>query len=331
MDEVHYYSKAFPMVIDPNFKVFEYKNRDFQKALDTLFCLADLNNKKLFWMKPMNILVAKTKDKLILGINFDKAIYGFTSLNTIQKNIPDEKIEKFMRQVYLNELGLNINCFVKFNLEAFCNSFDTLVSQFDFNAKANDNKQMHVYSKDITECLLRLDEGMKQSSSIYGGNGMWVDPIFKARDITVDPNMCFCVLPFNEIRLTLLEKIIKPKLEDEFGITVIKSGDIFHPNENIMENIWNYINQASFIIADISDKNPNVFYELGICHTIGKKVITLCDQESYEEDYKEKLPFDISSLNTIFYRKDLDGPQELINKLIDYIKLMRPEESHLNN
>ena len=99
----------------------------------------------------------------------------------------------------------------------------------------------------------------------------------------------------------------------------------------ITKEIIEQIISADLVIADLPGSNPNVFYELGICHTIGKKVITLCDQESYEKDYNKKLPFDISSLNTIFYKKDLDGPQELVNKLIDYIKLMRPEESHLND
>lgn len=107
-------------------------------------------------------------------------------------------------------------------------------------------------------------------------------------------------MPFNEKRKELLEKVVKPKIEDKFNLNVLKSGDIQGANQNVMENIWTYINQASMIIADMSDGNPNVFYELGICHTLGKPVILLCDEESKEQDYDGKLPFDLSNLQVIF-------------------------------
>lgn len=331
MNNVIYYSKTFPFYVFPGIKkVYEFDLDDFQKVMDALFYLTDVQSNKEYFRKPSNLIVSETKDHILIGINFDKAILGNTSLATLKATLDsDEEAEKQLRPLAINELGFNLNLIVKIDKKLFEKVFDNLLSQF--NANQGTNRFIYVFSDDIKECIKAFQKGIENSNYIYGGNGMWVNPIFKAKDITVDPKMCFCVLPFNETRLRLLEKIIKPELEKQLGINVIKSGDIFQPNQNIMESIWTYINQAAFIIADISDKNPNVFYELGICHTIGKKVITLCDQESYEKDYNQKLPFDISSLNTIFYKKDLDGPQELVNKLIDYIKLMRPEESHLND
>lgn len=331
MNNVNYYSKAFPFYVFPgDKKIYEFGQDDFQKVMDALFYLIDIQSNKEYLRKPSNLIVSETKDNIFIGVNFDKAILGYTSLVTIKGVLnSDEEAEKYLRILSINELGFNLNFIVKINRKVFKSAFNNLLLQFNANQKTN--SYIYVFSDDIKECIKAFQKSIENSNYIYGGNGMWVNPIFKAKDITIDPKMCFYVLPFNDTRLRLLEKIIKPELEKQLGINVIKSGDIFQPNQNIMESIWTYINQASFIIADISDKNPNVFYELGICHTIGKKVITLCDQESYEKDYKEKLPFDISSLNTIFYRKDLDGPQELVNKLIDYIKLMRPEESHLND
>lgn len=323
-----YYSHSFPSNVAIE-KILGYKKEDFQKALDSLFFLLDTFSNERIFQKPLNIVVAKTNSKLILSMNTSKAILGFNSIAEIPGTLDENNAEQIIRKTVIRELGFDIELILKIDLVFFKNNFDYFVSQF--NQNQFDPKKVYTFSSEMEEYIQKLEKQVKYYNLILGGNGMWVNPIFKAKDITVDPKMCFCVLPFNETRLRLLEKIIKPELEKQLGINVIKSGDIFQPNQNIMESIWTYINQAAFIIADISDKNPNVFYELGICHTIGKKVITLCDQESYEKDYNKKLPFDISSLNTIFYKKDLDGPQELVNKLIDYIKLMRPEESHLND
>lgn len=118
-------------------------------------------------------------------------------------------------------------------------------------------------------------------------------------------------------------------LENNWGITVVRSGNILRPNLNIMESVWTSINQAAFIIADLSDKNPNVFYELGICHTLGKPVITLCDEESYKNDYNEKLPFDINSINTIFYKNTGAGPTKLVNEINKNITAIRSGKPYI--
>ena len=53
-----------------------------------------------------------------------------------------------------------------------------------------------------------------------------------------------------------------------------------------MDVIWESINRARIVIADTTTRNPNVFYEIGICHTLGKDVI-LITQDS------EDVPFDL--------------------------------------
>jgi nucleoside 2-deoxyribosyltransferase len=42
-----------------------------------------------------------------------------------------------------------------------------------------------------------------------------------------------------------------------------------------MQDVWNHINKARIIIADLTTRNPNVFYEVGIAHALGKDVILL--------------------------------------------------------
>src|ERR1043166_8940759 len=45
--------------------------------------------------------------------------------------------------------------------------------------------------------------------------------------------------------------------------------------ENILSRIINQIAKADIIVADMSDRNPNVFYETGYAHALGKTVVLL--------------------------------------------------------
>jgi hypothetical protein len=69
----------------------------------------------------------------------------------------------------------------------------------------------------------------------------------------------------------------------------MKADEIFAPANYITKNIWQLINRSSLLIADVTITNPNVFYELGIAHTIGRDVIIIPQN-------KDDIPFDIQSL-----------------------------------
>ncbi|PWF24308.1 hypothetical protein DF212_00105 [Lactobacillus johnsonii] len=332
MEEDNYYSKAFLAPIHPSNGIYGFDSVDFQKALDTLFRMSDWMNGKKNFQKPMNIIVGKKSKSIILGINFDKAVLGFNSLNVIIEGLKDEKAEEQIKKVSVDEFGFQINTFLELNFDIFSQIFDDLLDKFkDYNYAIKHNTGIFAYTISDNEkiCIRAIQKGMNKNNSIYGGNGMWINPIFKAKDISPDPNLCFCVLPFNKMRLEIFDEVLRPMLENNWGITVVRSGNILRPNLNIMESVWTSINQAAFIIADLSDKNPNVFYELGICHTLGKPVITLCDEESYKNDYNEKLPFDINSINTIFYKNTGAGPTKLVNEINKNITAIRSGKPYI--
>ena len=100
-----------------------------------------------------------------------------------------------------------------------------------------------------------------------------VNPIFQRRDFLLDEDLCFVLIPFNEQFNQLYQKHIKPALE-ALNLRVMRADDLFKPTA-IIEDIWEYINRARIIVADVTGRNPNVFYELGIAHTVGKDAIIL--------------------------------------------------------
>jgi len=63
-----------------------------------------------------------------------------------------------------------------------------------------------------------------------------------------------------------------------------------------MDDIWHGLNEARVVIADITGLNPNVMYELGITHTLGKPHLLLT------ADPSEKVPFDLKQIRHIAYR-----------------------------
>lgn len=62
------------------------------------------------------------------------------------------------------------------------------------------------------------------------------------------------------------------------------------------------------VIEDVTDKNPNVFYELGIAHTLGKNVIIITQNKNHT-------PFDIQHIRYIQYNDNEDGWNNLKEKL----------------
>ena len=119
-----------------------------------------------------------------------------------------------------------------------------------------------------------------------------VNPIFKGRDFLIEKDLCFVLMPFREPFERLYRDHVRPVLEG-MGHRVMRADDIFTPTP-IIDDIWQYINRARFLVADVTGKNPNVFYELGIAHTIGKDVIILTQNE-------DDVPFDLKHLRHFLY------------------------------
>ena len=110
-------------------------------------------------------------------------------------------------------------------------------------------------------------------------------------------NSCFVVMPFDSLYQTEYEKTIQPTLE-ELNIKCIR-GDEIYSQQRIMDDIWNSIRSCRFVIAELTGRNPNVLYEVGLAHAIGKPVIIMTRRA-------EDVPFDLKDLRYLFY--DINDP-----------------------
>src|SRR6185369_17451065 len=85
--------------------------------------------------------------------------------------------------------------------------------------------------------------------------------------------LCFVIMPFTE-EVHYFYLYLKNHIEDKHGVTCLR-GDADVLTVPLLEKIKDYIRNADIIIADCSGRNPNVFYELGLAHALGKKVILI--------------------------------------------------------
>jgi hypothetical protein len=84
-------------------------------------------------------------------------------------------------------------------------------------------------------------------------------------------NACFVIMPFGPPFDRYFKNVFVPAIEDA-GLQAIRADSIFLPSA-IMQDIWRFVNEARVLVADLTGRNPNVFYELGLAHALQKPVI----------------------------------------------------------
>lgn len=95
--------------------------------------------------------------------------------------------------------------------------------------------------------------------------------------------------------------LIAPVCED-LGYKPIR---VDHVNavDNINETIINYLKTAHMVIADMTEHNPNAFYELGFRQALELPLVPIIESGG-------KLPFDVMMTRTTFYDTDVSKIEE---------------------
>lgn len=106
---------------------------------------------------------------------------------------------------------------------------------------------------------------------------------------------CFVLMPFKEPFNAYFSKIILPAIED-CGLYAVRGDSLFRPS-TIMDDVWGGIRASKVLIAELTERNPNVFYELGLAHALSKPVILISQS-------MDDVPFDLRSIRVILYDKD---------------------------
>jgi hypothetical protein len=164
----------------------------------------------------------------------------------------------------------------------------------------------------VIEVEKELKPGEKQNVEVtQNSQEMIVNPIFRERKLELDNKLCFVLMPFKPSFDRLYKETIQPTVW-HCGFSCHKADDFFS-TKPIMEDIWIQICKSKVIIADVTGKNPNVFYEIGIAHTIGKPVIFITQD-------KTDVPFDVAHFRYYLYSDNAIGWQKLSNDIRSALK-----------
>jgi hypothetical protein len=195
-------------------------------------------------------------------------------------------------------------------------------------------ERFHIPSDKIPEFIEIFNDSMK-SAELLDTSGDRPRLIDVGRDdarplvskatpkVAVDAGTtCFVMQPFDGPLGGYYETIFKPAIE-QAGLTAVRADAEIFGTGKIMDQVWRGIHAAKILVAELTTKNPNVFYELGLAHALEKPVVLVSSNQ-------EDVPFDLRHIRVILY--DVTDPfwgQKLINKVADNITsaLANPEEA----
>lgn len=127
----------------------------------------------------------------------------------------------------------------------------------------------------------------------------------------------FVIMEYSKKYNDLYDEVIKPVCKGK-NIETIRA-DESEKTGLILRDIVNRIYESKFIIAEITPRNPNVYFEIGYAIAIGKPVVFIADKNN-----EEGLPFDISGFRVLFYENTISGKskiEEELSKHVDAILL----------
>lgn len=139
------------------------------------------------------------------------------------------------------------------------------------------------------------------------------------------PKTCFVIapigLPQSSTRQrsdSVLRFVIRPAVQ-ESGYQAIRADELARPGI-ITQQIIRAIVSADLIVADLSDQNPNVFYELALCHWLRKPLVQLIEEG-------QSVPFDVAGMRTIiFNHNDLESADEARRSIIEQVRSLEADK-----
>ena len=120
------------------------------------------------------------------------------------------------------------------------------------------------------------------------------------------PKKVYVVMPFAKEFIDVYTYGIR-KVAKDLGFVSDRADDIEH-NDAVMKVVLERICEADAVVADITGRNPNVFYEVGYAHARERPVILVCRKG-------EDVPFDIRSHNYIAYETITELEERLADRL----------------
>lgn len=152
---------------------------------------------------------------------------------------------------------------------------------------------------------------------LFGPDGMGtpvhVQPtIFRVPQGQIENDLVSVMLPFS-VEFTSVFEALR-QAGQEIGLRVLSANNVWEETE-IIQDIFSLIYRSKVVICDFSGRNPNVFYEAGIAHTLGRPVIPIVQ-------HVDDIPFDLRHHRHIVYLNNAEGRQALLQELTPRLRTL---------
>ena len=142
----------------------------------------------------------------------------------------------------------------------------------------------------------------------------------------LEPKTCFVIAPIGEPNSDtrkrsdqVLRHVIKPAVS-QVGYEPIRADHIDKPGL-ITNQVIQHIVSDPLVVADLTEHNPNVFYELAVRHTLRLPLVQIIG-------VKDSIPFDVASARTIQVdHNDLDSVNTAIGEIVRQIRALEADPS----
>jgi|SRR5882672_2991772 len=167
--------------------------------------------------------------------------------------------------------------------------------------------------KEVKEGLAKCEYCSECRSLILQtiGNGIslhQVAAIFRILDYVADRKTCFVIMPFDRAFDAVYAKLQRTLSKNNW---VCRRADKIFQSREVMTLIWEEILRSDLIIADLTGKNANVFYELGYAHALAKRTILITQS-------MKDVPFDLRHQQLVEYAPP-GGLKRLASNIVRYL------------
>jgi len=141
--------------------------------------------------------------------------------------------------------------------------------------------------------------------------------VFTVQNNSIQSNLVSVMMPFNGTFRAVYEAISTACRNSNLEC---KRADDIWVHSTVIQDIYSLIYRSKIVVCDFSGKNPNVFYEAGIAHSLGREVIPIVQ-------HPDDIPFDLRHHRYIQYLNNAEGLQKLITDITPRLETLMSRRS----
>lgn len=133
---------------------------------------------------------------------------------------------------------------------------------------------------------------------------------FKIKNLPVKHDQIALMMPF-DIKFNSVRDAIF-SLASSINCRCLRADNVWR-EDVLIQDVIDLIVESKVVICDATGRNPNVFYEAGIAHALGKRVIVIAQNA-------DDIPFDLRHLRYVPYLGNKQGIEKLVSDLLGRVK-----------